>query len=113
VSIEICLGTGGASPGVLIVVELVMHLPVFALQTSGFGSSGGGEGIRVDSGKRQIAELEMDIAAFGGDGLLERQIVGFTHWALIVAPLYQGHVFLALTLYVSGRLGITGIIAAG
>ena len=78
---------GRADPTVLVFIQLIVHLPELPLQAGGFSGSGAGKGVLVDGGQRQIAELEVDIIVILGGDLLERLIVCFADWALIIAVL--------------------------
>src|SRR5438874_12045404 len=79
------------TPGCLVLIELVVHLPEFALQARRFSGLRGNQGVLVWRNQWPLTKYNpQPIAIFAFD-LLELRIIGATSAALKVGELFQGH----------------------
>src|SRR2546423_8745155 len=79
------------TPGRLVLVELVVHLPEFALQARGFSGLRGNQGVFVWRNQWPLPKYyPQPIAIFAFD-LLELRIIRAPSAALEVGKLLQGH----------------------
>src|SRR6266567_9595795 len=97
------------APGRLVLVELVVHLPEFALQARGFSGLRGNQGVFVWRNQWPLTKYNpQPIAIFAFD-LLELRIIRPTSAALKVGKLFQGHRRVGITAdvwrFCAGRVG--------